>query len=275
MPPGLPETNIESEALPLLHARVDAPEKVRELVRKYLETEGLSPSAVNEFIASPPTFFARRVLRIQEPPVPALVYGSAVHAALASILSGATPEEAHAELERSFARSLLPRGATFDKLRAEARKALDSVRDELPSLGEPLHVEKGFSMSREVDGATVTLGGKIDAVFKTDDGIVVADFKTGSQVSAKNDDYARQIAWYAEMLGANDILPASALLLGVSEEGLKRVDVSLAPSGRAAALAAFDAAVREMRSGAWHRGDPLDYDAVLTLLGQSPAERRA
>ena len=275
VPHELPQTAVESDRLPLLHVVVDAPEKVRELTAAYLETEGLSPSAVNEFIASPPIFFARRVLRIKEPPEPALVYGSAVHAAIAALLSGEPFEAACAALERSFSRSLLPRDATFDKLRIEARCAFDAVQSALPALGEPIGIEKGFSTERFVDGVPVALGGKIDAIFKTPDGLVVADIKTGSAVSAKNEDYARQVAFYALILAANDMPPASALLLGISEDGLKRVDVPIAEADRAAALTTLDVTVRELRSGAWHRGEPSSYDALLALFDAGAGERPA
>lgn len=268
IPSSLPEMPVESEALPLLHATVDAPEKVRALVERYLETEGLSPSAANEYLESPATFFARRVLRIQEPPVPALVYGTALHAAVAAALAGASGEDASLRLARAFNHSLLPRDATFEKLLREARAAFEAVLPELPELGAPEHVEKAFSLVREVDGVPVTLGGKIDAVFKRDGALVVADFKTGSSVSAKNEGYARQLAFYAAMLAANGEQVAGAALLGISDKGIKRVEVPVGQAEQEAALAELDAMVRELRSGRWRRGTPSDYDALLTLLAE-------
>lgn len=266
MPLGLPETEVATEALPLLHATVSAPEKIRSLVEQYLATEGLSPSAVNEYLESPATFFARRVLRIHEPPTAPLVYGNAMHAALAAALGGASSDEAGAELERVFARSLLQRDATFEKLRAEAHKAFAAVLPELAALGEPEHIEKSFAMTRDVDGAPVTLAGKIDAVLKRDGALVVADFKTGSSVSAKNEGYARQLALYAAMLEANKELVAAGELLGISDGGIKQVPVPVGQAEREAALADLDSVVRELRSGEWRRGAASDYDALLSLL---------
>ena len=266
MPVGLPETEAASEALPLLHATVSAPEKVRALVEQYLATEGLSPSAVNEYLESPATFFARRVLRIHVPPVPALVYGTALHAALAAMLSGASGEDAEAMLARAFNRSLLPRDATFEKLRVEAHKAFDAVSPELAALGEPEHIEKSFAMTRDVDGVPVTLAGKIDVVLKRDGALVVADFKTGSSVSAKNEGYARQLALYAAMLDANKESVAAGELLGISDSGIKQVPVPVGQAERNSALADLDTVVRELRLGNWRRGAPSDYDALLSLL---------
>ena len=266
VPLNLPETEAAGEALPLLHCAIDAPAKVEELTHAYLVSEGISPSAVNEFIKSPPTFFARRVLRIKEPPAQALTYGSAVHAAVAVLLAGEPLEAAYAALESTFARSLLPRDATFDKLRIEARRSLDASREGLPGLGAPLHIEQSFSMTREVDGEPVVLSGKIDAVFKDGNERVVADFKTGSTVSAKNEEYVRQLALYAALLAADGEPVTGAVLIGISEDGLKRVPITLGKEGQEAALDAFDGMVRELREGKWHKGEASEYDALLELF---------
>lgn len=266
MPANLPETEIVGESLPLLHATISAPEKVRALVEQYLETESLSPSAVNDYLDSPALFFARRVLRIKEPPVPALVYGNAIHAALAATLLGAPEEESYAALERAFGHSLLPRDATFEKLRFEAREALAAALPELSSLGTPVHVEKSFSLVRAESGKPVTLAGKIDAVFEKDGCLFVTDFKTGSDVSAKNASYARQLALYAALLDANKESTTDALLLGISRDGIKRVSVPVGKAEQESALAEVDAVVSELRSGNWRRGVASDYDVLLKLL---------
>ena len=266
MPPGLEETDTKGEPLPLLHTTVAAPVVLKELIERYLADEGLSPSAVNEYLESPATFFARRVLRIKEPPAPALVYGSAVHAGLAALLQGLDASQARTELERVFARSLLARGAMFEKLLGDALAALEASAAALPELGTPHHIEKKFSLSRDVDGVPVTLEGKMDAVFEGPGGFIVADFKTGSTISAKNEKYARQLALYAELLRANSEPVSSAELLGISEDGIKRVAVSVGEAERTAALADVDTVVRELRSGEWRRGEPSPYDALLELF---------
>jgi len=239
---------------------------IRTLIEQYLETESLSPSAVNDYLESPALFFARRVLRIQEPPAAPLIYGNAIHAALAAALHGAGEEESYVALERAFAHSLLPRDATFEKLRSEAREALTAVLHELASLGTPTHIEKSFSLTRAIDGMPVTLAGKVDAVFTDGGRLFVTDFKTGSDVSAKNAGYARQLALYAALLQANKEPVAGGILLGISREGIKKVPVPVEKGEQEAALAEVDAVVRELRSGRWRRGSASDYDALLKLL---------
>ncbi len=268
LPTNLSETEVESDTLPIPHTRVTAPEKIRSLVEYYLKTEGLSPSAINEYLESPSTFFARRVLRIKEPPVPPLVYGNAIHAALAAALSGLSEDEAYAALERVFTRSLLPRDATFEKLRKEAREALSAVLPQIAGLGTPLHIEKSFSLVREVDGTPVMLAGKIDAVFSDGGKTVVADFKTGSNISAKDEGYARQLALYAGMLKENGEPASEAVLLGISTNGMKRVPVITGKEEQEIALADMDAVVRELLSGQWRRGAPSEYDALLALFDE-------
>ncbi|HQU07627.1 MAG: hypothetical protein B7X04_01640 [Parcubacteria group bacterium 21-54-25] len=266
MPTGLLETKVKSESLPLLHTTSMASGKIRELTEYYLATDSLSPSAVNDYLESPALFFARRVLRIHEPPVPALIYGNAMHAALAAALSGASEDEAHATLARVFERSLLPRDAIFEKLHREARAAFTAILPELATLGTPTHVEKIFSLVRYVDDTSVTLAGKIDAVFTRGGQLLVADFKTGSNVSAKNEAYARQLALYAAMLAAHKEPVESGELLAVSDKGIKRVPVPVGKMEQDAALAELDSMVRELRLGEWRKGAASDYDALLALV---------
>ncbi len=266
LPADLPRADLQGEALPVLHTTIRASELVRTLTHEYLSSGRLSPSAINEYLESPATFFARRVLRVSEPPAGALVYGTAVHAALAAYFLKESADAVRNAFERVFARSLLTRDATFEKLRSEAWSAFLAAQGALDTLGENVHVEYAASASREVDGELVQFGGKIDAVFRTNDGLVLADFKTGSSVSAKNESYTRQLALYAQMLSDMQEGVDRALLLGISEAGLKEVQVPIGKAEREKALSEFDDVVRELRSGEWRTGSASEYDAVLALL---------
>ncbi len=257
---------VVSEPLPLLHTIVSPAKTVNELVEKYLEKEGLSPSAINEYIESPATFFARRVLRIKEPPIPALVYGSAIHAALAAALSGVDDDNVRTVLDNVFERSLLVRDATFQKLRSDALDSINASLPDLKTLGEPVYIEKSFSMVRNVDNAPVTVSGKIDTVFKQGNVLSVTDFKTGKTVSNKNKSYTRQLSLYAAMLSSNGENIQEALLLGVSSAGIKKVLVDISLDMQEADLADVDTVVRELRSGKWHKGVDSEYDSLLRLI---------
>lgn len=266
MPEGLSETVIASESLPVLHTHIEPGEKIHELIERYLTHQTLSPSAVNEYLESPATFFARRVLRIKEAPVAALIYGSAVHAAFATLLMEQSVEASHKALDRVFDHSLMQRNAIFEKLRKDAHAAFESCTGNIEKLGVPKHVEASFSFTHQIDGVPVTIGGKMDAAFETESGFYIADFKTGSAVSAKNEAYARQLALYADLLEKNDQKVDGALLLGVSEDGLKHVPVSVGAPEREKALADVNSMVRELRTNKWRKGERSEYDAILELL---------
>ena len=57
--------------------------------------------------------------------------------------------------------------------------------------------------------------GIIDLAFIENDAWVVVDFKTDADVSAKRDQYQRQLQWYASALSRLTGLPARAYLLAV------------------------------------------------------------
>ena len=71
----------------------------------------------------------------------------------------------------------------------------------LPS-GEPM-VELPFTLKR----AGRIIRGRIDAVYPTDDGLEIVDFKTGRRFAIQDDD---QLGMYAEALAANGLVPADA-----------------------------------------------------------------
>jgi DNA helicase-2/ATP-dependent DNA helicase PcrA len=265
IPESVPVLDAPSEPLPLLHAAVAASELVQRLTNEYLADGRLSPSAINEYMESPATFFARRVLRISEPPSLPLAYGNAVHAALAALFSKKSDADIAQAFQNVFARSLLTRDATFEKVRSEAWQAFLSSRSGVLSLGEPKAIEKTLTGSRVVDGVPVSFGGKVDALLMTSAGLVLADFKTGSAVSASNAGYARQLRLYAELCALAGEPLTGALLVGISDKGIKEVPVSV--SERADALQELDTVVREMRAGEWRRAAPSEYDALLALLG--------
>ncbi len=266
VPPNLDVLVQSSEPLPTLHTNVSTPKVVKEVVEVFLSRKGLSPSSVNEYLDSPATFFVRRVLRLHEPPIPALVYGNAVHASIAELLAGASIDDAERILYASFNNSLLPRDGKFQNLQKDAHDALVACAQSLKELGEVLYIEKAFSLIQSYSDGDVVLGGKVDAVFKTAKGLCVVDFKTGSSVSAKNDGYARQLALYASLLESNGEDVTEGALVQISPKGMKKVPVPIESDERKVALADVDTVVAELRSGQWRRGEVSEYDVVLELL---------
>ena len=270
LPSGLVHEEILSEPLPLLHRTIDAPVLLTEMARHYLTEEGLAPTALNEYLKSPPTFFACRILRMKEPSQGPAILGSAVHGAIAIYLKGDMSSDsidrAHGAIEKTFRDSLLPRGNIFDDLIREAHALFDAyVAEPLPS-GKASHIEKAFRTERVVDGVTVLMQGKIDAVFETSKGTCVIDFKTGSAVSAKNEEYVRQLALYSYLLEQNNEKVSYASLIAISKDGVRELAMKFAGAARETSLAEFDAAVQELLTGKWRVGQPSEYDNLLKLF---------
>ena len=111
------------------------------------------------------------------------------------------------------------------------------------------------------------LTGKIDAVFETAKGASIVDFKTGSQVSAKDEGYIRQLMLYAALLKAAGERVGRTSLVQVSTAGVKDIEVPWSKEAQAAALEEFDTAVHELLSGQWRTAtEASEYDALLELF---------
>jgi DNA helicase-2/ATP-dependent DNA helicase PcrA len=272
LPAGLPALTLAADPLPLLHAVTEPSALVRELTLSYLTRDGLSPSALNEYLESPPAFFAKRVLRLREPETRAIVVGNAVHAAIARYLQTKgdakdREDAARAELGRSLARSLLPRGDTFDQMARHARKCLESyLGSDLLTL-VPVAIEEDFRVTRMLAGTELLLKGKVDAVFTGEKGECIVDFKTASNIDKKDHQkFERQLAFYDLLLRENSHETTSALILQVGEEEVTEHPIALTDATRAELAATLDTVLAELVSGKWRAGEASEYDDLLLLF---------
>lgn len=273
LPSGLESIKTSADPLPLLHTNTHGSTLVRELTLQYLTHDGLSPSAYNEYLVSPPTFFAKRILRLREPETRAIVVGNAVHSAIATYLKKkeATEKErisiAQTELARSLRTSLLPRGDTFDALTRHARACLDSyLGSHLRSL-EPVAIEENFSLTKMYSDTRVILKGKVDAVFKGNDGECIVDFKTSSTIDKKDQaKFERQLAFYDMVLRANNHETTTALIVQIGDENISEHPVALTPETREELQSTLAEVVDELLTGQWRAGEPSEYDELLKLF---------
>ncbi len=269
IPDGLNVITPDVDLLPLMHSTVDASELVRDLTRHYLTHDGLSPSALNEYLESPATFFAKRVLKLREPEVPALTIGTAVHAGIASFLEEKNEEKAFQVLDTTMRRSLLPRNSAFDRITEHARESLAAYiayRTEPGTLLAPSAIEEEYETKRVVSGCTVRLKGQIDALFETSLGICIADFKTTSEVKAVDEKYVRQLAFYDLLVRENGGNPTNAAIVQVGPDGVKDHAVPLTEESRAELVAVLDEVLNELLSGKWREGTAGEYDDLLKLF---------
>lgn len=272
LPQGLTPLSIPSDALPLLHENPDIPALICDLTISYLEEDGLSPSALNEYLESPPCFFARRILRLSEPETPALTIGNAVHAGIAGYWKDISLPEVDrrafglGELERSLSRSLLPRTSAFKDVEKAARASLAAYFEEKTDR-EPVAIEKSYTATRTVEGKKILLKGKIDAVFKGEGGECLVDWKTSATINKEDkENFERQIAFYDLLLRANDHGPESALIIQIGADGIKEHPVALGPDTRAVLKDTLDDVLKELISGKWRKGEETQYDALLKLF---------
>lgn len=269
LPDGLSLVTPEADLLPLMHSTVVAPELIRDLTKAYLMQDGLSPSALNEYLESPASFFAKRVLRLREPEMPALTVGTAVHAGIAALLENNDEGSAFAALEASMRRSLLQRNAAFDRLWEHARLSLSAYivyRSEGGTLLAPVSIEKTYETTRTIDGSTVKLKGQIDALFETASGICIADFKTTSEVKAMDEKYVRQLAFYDLLVRENGQNPTSAAIVQVGPDGVKDHEVPVTDESRTEIVTMLDEVLAELLSGTWREGIASEYDDLLKLF---------
>lgn len=266
IPEGLESITPAYDPLPLLHSQTNAPEAVNALVARYLAHDGLSPSAFNEYLESPPTFFARRVLRLHEPEVPATAIGTAVHAGIADYLSTKDEDKAYAALSRCLKNSLLPRTAAYDRVVEHATLTLKNYLTHPHKDGDVTAVEKAFSMRRAFAGTEALLYGKVDALFKIPGGERIVDFKTSSDVRIKDAKHARQLAFYDLLLRENGHDTKEAAIVQVGPEVVKEYPVAVTEETRKELLATLEQVVGELLSGEWREGEPSDYDDLLALF---------
>ncbi len=266
IPEDLPLITPVSDPLPLLHTNVQATEVIQDLICRYLTEEGLSPSAFNEYLESPPTFFARRVLRLHEPEAPATAIGTAVHAGIAEYLNTKSEDKAYAALNRCLKYSLLPRNAAYDRVVEHATLSLKSYLASPHKEGETTVVERAYSVKRMVGGKEILLYGKVDAVFKNQAGECIVDFKTSSDVHIKDDKHARQLAFYDLLLKENGHVLTGAAIVQVGPEIVKEFPVPLNDETRAELQATLDEVIGELLSGEWRKGEASEYDDLLALF---------
>jgi len=266
IPAGLPRLEAAYDPVPLLHTDIDASTLVCDLTKTFLTDEGLSPSALKEYLESPACFFAKRVLRLREPETQAITIGNAVHEGIAAFLKSKEEGAGYAALERSLRRSLLPRNAAFDHLARDARARLAAYLAHDGRHDEVVAIEETFTLTYPVAGEAVLLRGKVDAVFSGADGECIVDFKTASAIRAHDEEYRHQLAFYDLLLRANGHETRSAKIVQVSADAVVEHPVSLTDETRAAFKALLDEVIEELLSGKWRKGEPTPYDDVLKLF---------
>jgi DNA helicase-2/ATP-dependent DNA helicase PcrA len=173
-----PLAAIEAEASAAPDARPPSREAAAQLVLSY--------SQVDAYVTCPRRYQLRHVIGVPEPAHHALVYGSALHQAVAAFgisrIKGRPLDEAGvvSALDAHWSSEGFLSAAHEEARYAEARRATIRFRErELASgIGPPSGVEERFSFP--LDGDRVV--GRFDRVDETPEGTVITDYKSGGDV---------------------------------------------------------------------------------------------
>lgn len=264
IPPAEPVQSTLVTDIPILHSQRTGREILSTLARAYLTEDGLSPSALDMYLESPATFFAKYVLRISDPQNNAMVLGTAVHAGLAALTQGRTLESALEDARRVIDASRLPRDHVFNDLKDDAIQRLTAYAQDL-QIPPNSEAEVSLRTVRTIGGIPVILQGKADRI---EDKSVVVDYKTASSIYDRKEAYERQLIFYAHLLNESGYTARGARIEQVLKDSTKRTNVVVDDERIADLLACIDAVVGELITGAWREPEEVsEFDGLLSVLG--------
>ncbi len=185
------------------------PEKIEiEFVNKLVDDQGLSPTALNNYIDCPWKYFYRNLLRLPEPTENHMLYGTAMHAGVEALFVADSLGQNQSALISGFEELLLKQPLSvvdFNELLERGKKALTGwYEHSQPYFKYPRKTEQ--NIRRVSFDEVIHLSGKLDAIEQIDESLVnVIDYKTGKPKTrneilgaTKNSDgaYYRQLVFY-------------------------------------------------------------------------------
>jgi DNA helicase-2/ATP-dependent DNA helicase PcrA len=257
----------------------------KEFLNALFEEQGLSPTALNNYLACPWQYFYRNLIRIPEAPNKNLSFGTAIHAALRAYFDAldAGEDKGKEYMIMRFEEALSHEPITedeYDEALMKGKKALAAYYDEH-------HGTWGASKGKnevKIDGVEtdgVKLNGKLDRIiFGPDpDAVKVFDYKTGHSKTrneleggTKNADgnYKRQLTFYKLLLEKQGIYEMTEGIIDFIEPDVRgkfhreAFDIS---SGETKVLEAqIGEVAKEIRDLAFWNKIPHDKDCVYCAL---------
>lgn len=153
-------------------------------VRDLFTTQGMSVSALNNYLSCPWKYFYRNLIRLPQPDEPHLMYGTAVHEALNTLFNKLRVEEnfSKEDMLKSFVHALESQPFTDKDLalyRERGEKALSGWFDEYSSRWITQTLNE-FAIRQIALSDTIILTGKLDKLeFLGENEVNVVDYKTG------------------------------------------------------------------------------------------------
>ncbi|MBU2220874.1 ATP-dependent helicase [Patescibacteria group bacterium] len=195
-------------------------EDERATLRAALFAQGLSPTALNNYLECPWHYFYVNLLRIPEAENKFMLYGTAVHAALKRYADERNqgtdigPEGLYAVFERALERSPLTDNELED-LKLKGNRSLTLWHKERSSTW-PEHTEAEQSVEAYLPllgEESLLVRGALDRIDTTSQGLSVIDYKTGKaksrndiqgETKASNGNYYRQLSFYRMLLARSE-----------------------------------------------------------------------
>ncbi len=191
-------------------------EDERATLRAAFFAQGLSPTALNNYLECPWHYFYVNLLRIPEAENKFMLYGTAVHAALKRYADERSqntdigPEGLYAVFERALERSPLTERELLD-LQAKGKRSLTLWHKERSgSWPEQTQAEQPIEAYLPLSGdESLLVRGALDRMDTTPQGFRVVDYKTGKSKSRNdiqgetkesNGNYYRQLSFYKMIL---------------------------------------------------------------------------
>ncbi len=189
------------------------------LVRSLFTEQGLSATALNNYLECPWRYVYRNLLRIPEAPQKAFEYGSAVHRALHEFFDvwkeGRNPgaKGLTARFRRALQKTSLTEG-NYKEALGKGTRALEAYYKKWHSTWSRSILNEYrivALMPVDIEGLPyLRMRGDLDKISFTDDGVVIHDYKTGkrktraqiigSQGPSSWGDYKRQLVFYNFLL---------------------------------------------------------------------------
>lgn len=228
---ALPPEDTLLAPLPLERASDQPTSDDLDTLRHAFLAQGLSPTALNNYLECPWKYFYVNLLRLPQAETKFMLYGTAIHAALYryALLRAQGTEPGVEALTASFLHALARAPLStleLDELTEKGKRALLAWWMERHEAW-PVRTSAEEAVQAELTlpgGETLLLRGKLDRIDEAAGGVAVIDYKTGKPKSRNelmgatksgSGDYYRQLTFYKLLLERSE--PARAMTEGVIE----------------------------------------------------------
>jgi len=191
------------------------PTKDKEYLNRLFKEQGLSITAINNFLECPWKYFYRNLIRISEAPTPSLMYGNAIHSALLLFFKKINEKRKVPKVEdlvRFFEINLQSQPMNEVEISRYFKRGEKALWGYYQNYFKEWEKSKKYILEKslEVEFENIRLTGKLDKIeLLNNNEVIIVDYKTGKP-QTKNEilgltkgssgDYFRQLVFYKLLL---------------------------------------------------------------------------